>query len=111
MRFLFTWFQTQLDESFESGLPFEQRISWGKSSFLPLKVCELVSLRFIYEMILLFGKISTVGSRKYDYSLGCGVFFSIVHYHLGLFSVSTFTMFISQVNVQFLRKTESLKNT
>ena len=27
------------------------------------------------ELILLFGKIATVGSRKYDYFLGCGVFF------------------------------------
>ena len=51
------------------------------------------------ELILLLGKIATVGPRKYDYSLGCGVFFSIVRFHLGLFSVSTFTMFISQVNV------------
>ena len=51
------------------------------------------------EMILLFGKIATVGSHKYDFSLGCGVFFSVVRFHLGLFSVSTFTMFISPVNV------------
>ena len=28
------------------------------------------------EMIVLFGKIAAVGSRKCDYLLGCGVFFS-----------------------------------
>ena len=33
------------------------------------------------ELILLFGKIATVGSRKYDYFLGCGVFFSVVRFH------------------------------
>ena len=33
------------------------------------------------EMILLFGKIAAVGSRKYDYSLGCGVYFSVVRFH------------------------------
>ena len=33
------------------------------------------------EMILLFDKIATVGSRKYDYPLGCGVFFSVVRFH------------------------------
>ena len=26
------------------------------------------------EMILVFGKIAAVGSRKYNYPLGCGVF-------------------------------------
>ena len=51
------------------------------------------------ELILLFDKIDTVGSCKYDYFLGCCVFFSVVHFHLGLFSVSTFKMFISPVNV------------
>ena len=33
------------------------------------------------ELILLFGKIATVGSCKYDYFLGCGVFFSVVRFH------------------------------
>ena len=33
------------------------------------------------EMILLFGKIVTVGSRKYYYSFFCGVFFFIVRFH------------------------------
>ena len=33
------------------------------------------------EMILLFGKIAAVGSRKYDYPLGCGVFFSVIRFH------------------------------
>ena len=33
------------------------------------------------EMILLFGKIAAVGSRKYDYPLGCGVFFAVVSSH------------------------------
>ena len=61
MRFLFTWFQTQFNESFESGLPFEERISWAKSSFLPLKVCELVSLRFCDAVFILF-PIATFGN-------------------------------------------------
>ena len=33
------------------------------------------------EMILLFGKIAAVGSLKYDYPLGCGVFCSVVRFH------------------------------
>ena len=33
------------------------------------------------EMILLFGKIAAVGSRKYDYPLGFGVFFSVLLFH------------------------------
>ena len=33
------------------------------------------------EMILPFGKIAAVSSGKCDYSLGCGVFFSVVGCH------------------------------
>ena len=33
------------------------------------------------KMILLFGKMAAVGSRKCDYLLGCGVFLSFVRFH------------------------------
>ena len=48
VRFLFTWFQTQVDEFLESGLPFEQRISWGKSSFLYVNWFLYVLWRSVY---------------------------------------------------------------
>ena len=51
------------------------------------------------DMILLFGKIAALGSRKCDYLLGCGVFFSFVSIKVHVFSVSTFLIFISPVNV------------
>ena len=37
-----------------------------------------VIIGVVDEMILLYGKIAAVGSRKYDYPLRCGVFFSVV---------------------------------
>ena len=33
------------------------------------------------ELILLFGKIATVSSLRYDCFFGCGVFFSVVRFH------------------------------
>ena len=57
----------------------------SRVSILAGKIVSVAGRRVITgvvdEMILLFGKIAAVGSRKYDYPLGCGVFFSVVPFH------------------------------
>ena len=57
----------------------------GRVSILAGKIVSVagrqVITRVVDEMILLFGKIAAVGSRKYDYPLDCGVFFAVVSFH------------------------------
>ena len=56
-----------------------------RASTLARKIGSVVGRQVIIgvvdEMILLFGKIAAVGSRKYDYPLRYGVFFSVVRFH------------------------------